>query len=114
LEKAWQSNQVLHKQIAITRLPSLQKAKELKLTEEKAFILYKDILMEIEPTKSVKDIAKAVNRKSIKRIWGLLGDMEKINLIKRVIDEPKCVRYEKTARGEKICNAKSLDEIRKR
>lgn len=82
------------------------------------YILYKDILGVCKPEMSIKQIAKSVNKENGKAyntgtIGRLLSDMEILKLVKRVIDEPKCVRYERTPKGEHLLKAESVDKIRR-
>ena len=82
-------------------------------------MLYKDVLSAVNPNMSIKEIAKSVNKGNGKTynvdwICTLLQEMEKLKLIRRVIDEPKCVRYAKTHRGERLVKMESLDELKKR
>lgn len=91
----------------------------MRLTEEKAFILYKDILAEIEPTRSVRQVTKTTNKgegKPFSKRWvqDICLEMERLGLIRREIDEPRCVRYKRTSKGERLLKAESLDDIRRR
>jgi hypothetical protein len=90
----------------------------LKLTEEKIFILYKDVLAEVEPTKSIREIAKSVNRHDSKPysknwMWKLLNTMCSIKVVEKVLDEPKALRFRRTKKGERIIKAESLDDLRR-
>jgi hypothetical protein len=92
---------------------------DLKLTEERVFILYKDILSAVSPNMSIKEIAKSVtkgNGKCYSKVWvgRLLADFEALGLVQRKINERKCVRYERTAKGDRLLKAESLDQIKKR
>ncbi|QLJ53498.1 MAG: hypothetical protein Sv326_1323 (plasmid) [Candidatus Fermentimicrarchaeum limneticum] len=91
----------------------------MKLTEERVFILYKEILAEIEPTKSMKQVTKSTNKgegKPFSKRWvqDICLEMERLKLIEREIDEPRCVRYMRTPKGERLLKAESLDDIRRR
>jgi hypothetical protein len=91
----------------------------LKLTDEKVFVLYKDILREVEPEKSLKGIAKdAMNRrgKPYTEVWmcKLLNGMCGLNILKKVLADSKFRRYMRTQKGDRILNAARLDDLRKR
>lgn len=90
----------------------------MKLTEEKIFILYKDVLAEVEPTKSIKEIANSVNRQNGKKysenwMWELLNIMHSLKVIEKVLDEPKAQRFRRTKKGERIIKAENLDDLRR-
>ena len=90
----------------------------MKLTEEKVFILYKDVLAEVEPTKSIREIAKSVNRQNGRAysknwMWELLNTMCSLKVIEKVLDEPKALRFQRTKKGERIVKAESLDDLRR-
>lgn len=90
----------------------------MKLTEEKVFILYKDVLAEVEPTKSIKEIAKSVSRQNGKKysenwMWELLNIMCSIKVIEKALSEPKALRFRRTKKGERIVKAESLDDLRR-
>jgi predicted transcriptional regulator len=90
----------------------------IKLTEEKVFILYKDILASVKPEMSIKEIARSTNKGDGKpynydSVRKLLLDMEELKLMRRIIDEPKCTRYKLTKKGESLLSAESVDKIRR-
>ena len=41
-------------------------------------------------------------------------EFEELGLVKKKINEPKCVRYERTNKGERLLKVESLDDIRRR
>lgn len=90
----------------------------IKLTEEKVFILYKDILAVIKPETSIKEIARSTNKgngKTFSKRWiqDICTELEKLKLIRRAVDERHCVRYERTKKGEYLLNAESVDKIKR-
>lgn len=90
----------------------------MKLTEEKVYILYKDILAVVKPEMSIKDIAKSTNKGNgkayhVSTVRRLLSEIEELKLIRKLIDEPKCVRYARTPKGEHLLKAESADKIRR-
>jgi hypothetical protein len=99
--------------------PVTEKVQDVKLTEERAYILYKDILSAVSPNMSIKQIARSVgrgNNKTYSEDWigRLLMEFERLGIVKRVLDEPKCVRYERTPKGERILKAETIYDIRRR
>jgi len=88
------------------------------LTEEKVYILYKDILAVVKPEMSIKDIAKSTNKgggKQFSKRWiqDICSELEELKLIRRAIDEKHCVRYVRTPKGEHLLKAESADKIRR-
>lgn len=80
-------------------------------------MLYKDVLSAVNPSISIKEIAKSVskgNGKTYTVRWmrRLLSQMFELKLVRKVIDEPKCIRYERTGKGERLVKAESLDKIK--
>ena len=88
----------------------------IKLTNEKVFILYKDLLAVIKPEMSIKEIARSTNKgngKGFSKRWvqDICAELENLKLIRRAVDERHCVRYKRTAKGERLLKAESLDKI---
>lgn len=85
----------------------------LNLTEEEVFILYKSVLVVVEPENSIRQISRLAMKANGKpytagHIYFLLEKFEKLGLIKKKINRPRCIRYERTPKGNKLAKTESL------